>query len=490
MTITSYEDEGAHSPVACVPSGSPLVDDFLDDDLSEGSFAPIEKVARTMSPPVVDKADIEEVLDMPKLVVAKGAGGALVEYKERRPVQDEVRHFLSTLHMDSEDPESAFYVVDLGAVRRQHLRWVKALPRVEPFYAIKCCPDDEIVRLLASLGVGFDCASMAELEQVLGAGVSPDRIVYANCCKPKSHVKYAKQHGVELMTFDNAHELRKIAKMYPGARTLLRILADDSHSLCKLGTKFGAPISRVAELLRVAREEGVCVEGVSFHVGSGCFDAVAFGDAVRLARRVFDIAESMGFEMSLLDCGGGFPGSDAEGITFEEVAKVLSGALDELFPPSVRVIAEPGRFYACSSHTLATNVIAKRTVTRDADVEDAEAVVPSEEGSDRPAFMYYVNDGVYGSFNCLIFDHATLNPQVLPRVSGAGRIPAAAFQCSLWGPTCDSMDCLTKETTLPELEIGDWLYFEDMGAYTKAAASTFNGFDVPPSYYIDTFSKC
>ena len=60
-----------------------------------------------------------------------------------------------------------------------------------------------------------------------------------------------------------------------------------------------------------------------------------------------------------------------------------------------------------------------------------------------------------------------------------------AYPCSIWGPTCDSMDCISKYAELPELIVGDWLYFEHMGAYTMAASSEFNGYKKTPVFYIN-----
>jgi ornithine decarboxylase len=105
--------------------------------------------------------------------------------------------------------------------------------------------------------------------------------------------------------------------------------------------------------------------------------------------------------------------------------------------------------------------------------------------------MYYVNDGVYGSFNCILFDHAVVTPKVLARdgefLYGTPTMTSEKlFRCSLWGPTCDSMDCLTKEGVLPLMDVGDWLYFDSMGAYTMCAASTFNGFKKSSILYTNT----
>jgi ornithine decarboxylase len=119
-----------------------------------------------------------------------------------------------------------------------------------------------VVKLLASLNTGFDCASKAEIQQVLALGVDPGRIIYANPCKQASYIRYAAQQNVAKMTFDNAEELYKIKMLYPDAELVLRILTDDSKSLCQLGLKFGAPLETVDHLLRVAKELELNVIGV------------------------------------------------------------------------------------------------------------------------------------------------------------------------------------------------------------------------------------
>lgn len=381
------------------------------------------------------------------------------------------------------DQENAFFVGDLGEVFRQHLRWKSLLPRIEPFFAIKCNPDPMVVQLLASLGCGFDCASKQEIQQVLDIGVDANRIIYANPCKQASFVRYAAQQNVSRMTFDNAEELYKIKKHYPDAELVLRILTDDSSSLCQLGLKFGAPLHTVQHLLQTAKDLDLNVVGVSFHVGSGCLDENAFADAVMRARIVFDQGKDMGFNFTLLDVGGGFPGADVkDGITFEKVAAVLGPAVDRLFPSDIRVIAEPGRYYVASAFTICTNIIGRRTTVAPAGEEKASV--------NNQQFMYYVNDGMYGSFNCIIFDHQIVHPKVLMKndeYAFGQDIREPHFESSVWGPTCDSIDCLNKSTLLPMLEPGDWLYYENMGAYTICAASQFNGFRKSEVVYTNTF---
>lgn len=407
-------------------------------------------------------------------------------------------------HIQAVDPqeceageEDAFFVADLGDVYRQHMRWKKHLGRVTPHYAVKCNPDPMVLRLLAALGAGFDCASKAEIEQVLAMGVNPSRIIYAQPCKTRSYLRYTAKQKVRQMTFDNTDELYKIKQICPEAELYLRILTDDSASLCRLSQKFGTSMDSVPQLLGLAKSLGLNMAGVAFHVGSGASDPQAFMKAVTDARSVFDQAASHGFHLHTLDVGGGFVSE-----TFEPMAAVLSSALDAHFPADIRVIAEPGRYYTSSAFTLACNVIARRTV------EAANSTSP-------PSYMLYLNDGVYGNFSSIIFDHQQPIPRILSTAvvsdgynyarkpssaslassentldsgytsaddaGGLGPVARprglAPIMYSLWGPTCDGIDCIAAEwSSRQTVDVGDWLYFDDMGAYTKCSATRFNGF--------------
>ncbi len=385
--------------------------------------------------------------------------------------------------------EDTFFVADLGEVYRQQLRWKMNLPRVKPFYAVKCNPDPKVLQLLAGLGNGFDCASKAEIEQVLNMGVDPSRIIYAQPCKTNSYVRYVAARGVRQMTFDNADELRKIAKLFPDAELFLRILTDDSSSLCRLSLKFGASLDTTDSLLALARELNLNVVGVSFHVGSGASDPMAFLKAVQDAYAVFNQAVIHGYSLRTLDVGGGFC-SDA---SFEGMATVLRNALDEYFPPhmGVSIIAEPGRYFVSSAFTIACNIIARRTVEDPSAIGNNQQMVPTSTAATAralatsPTYMVYVNDGLYGNFSSIMFDHQNPVAKVLCASSrflyntdGAHATAAdRGAEYSIWGPTCDGIDRITESIRFEhELDVGDWLYFEDMGAYTSCSATRFNGF--------------
>uniref|UniRef100_A0A3Q3SD06 ornithine decarboxylase n=1 Tax=Mastacembelus armatus TaxID=205130 RepID=A0A3Q3SD06_9TELE len=375
------------------------------------------------------------------------------------------------------DDRDAFYICDLGDVLKKHLRWMRALPRVTPFYAVKCNDSQAVVRTLASQGIGFDCASKAEIQMVQSLGVDPSRIIYANPCKQVSQIKYAATHGVQMMTFDSEVELMKVARCHDNAKLVLRIATDDSKAVCRLSVKFGAPLKACRSLLERAKELGLDVVGVSFHVGSGCTDPRSFTQAIADAHCVFAMGNELGFGMNLLDIGGGFPGSDDSPIKFEEITAVINPALEKYFPvdTAVKIIAEPGRFYVASAYTLVVNIIAKKVIMDEESGSDEE-----DEGASEKTLMYYVNDGVYGSFNCILFDHA----HCLPTLHKKPKPDEVMYPCSIWGPTCDGLDRIVEQCNLPELQVGDWLVFENMGAYTVAAASTFNGFQRPDIHYV------
>jgi ornithine decarboxylase len=187
------------------------------------------------------------------------------------------------------------------------------------------------------------------------------------------------KNGVYTMTFDNVDELYKVARISPAAKLVLRILTDDSKSLCRLGLKFGAPLITVPGLLAKAKDLGLDVIGISFHVGSGCYDPSAFADAVRWARSAFDMGFAAGYNFTVLDVGGGF-----EDTTFEATAGVLRDAINLYFPDRarLRIIAEPGRFFVSRAFSLAANIIARR-----APLSDGKATEINDKGNEQPSVM-------------------------------------------------------------------------------------------------------
>lgn len=364
----------------------------------------------------------------------------------------------------------AFFIVKLDEILERHELWSALLPRVEPFYAVKCNDDPAVLSTLVRLGTGFDCASKVEIEKILALKVPPNRIVFANPCKQFPHLEYAAEQNVDLTTFDNECELHKVKRCHPNAKLILRILPPvKSDGPYWLGEKFGCHCDSVVQLLRLAKKLELYVIGVSFHVGNECSNSTAFTASIALARTIFDLAEAEGFNFHLLDIGGGFPGDTS---SFEKLCPAINQALDLHFPEStdVRIIAEPGRYYVASAFTLVTNVIGFRAV-RAPNV--ANGCCTENGPTDETQYMYYINEGRYGSMYCaLIFEKYT--PTLLSPQRSATEL---TYKSSVWGPTCCSTDCIIKECLLPKLDCGDWLLFHNLGAYTVCLTSDFNGME-------------
>ena len=370
--------------------------------------------------------------------------------------------------LEDNQSERAFYIINLGALSTLYNNWLRLLPIVKPYYAVKCNPNPVILDALASLGCNFDCASEAEMKMVIEITKDPSRIIFANPCKMSSQIRYARSNDVDLMTFDCEEELYKIKLYHPYAKLVLRLAVDDSNSRCKFNKKFGCKLSQVEELLNIVKTLKLDVVGFSFHVGSGCTSANTFYDAINECKKACAIAEKIGINISIIDIGGGFPGID-KNIKFEDIAKRINDGMTDFFQTelennSIQFIAEPGRYFAEPSHTLVLNVIGKKNVIDD---DTGEKVI-----------IYYLNDGIYGSFGCIYFDHN--NPTILPFNERNDKV----HKSRLFGPTCDSIDLISNEIMLPELAIGEWVYIENFGAYTIASSSNFNGFKTNVFKYI------
>lgn len=334
-------------------------------------------------------------------------------------------------------PSDSYYTLDLSVLENVYANWTESLPHVKPYYAVKCNPTPEIVRTLANLGSNFDCASPAEIQQVLAEGVSPERILYANPCKRTEDIVFARVCGVSTTTFDSECELDKIAKFYPECKLVLRIRADDPKARCPLGNKYGAEERDWDVLLFTARSLGLDVVGISFHVGSYASSPKVFSLALAKAKKAAKLAKEYDFSIKIIDIGGGF--SSATGLPKIRPIK------------GVQLIAEPGRFFVEKVMELHTPVMGTK-------------------GSGLT-----ISESLYGAFNCILFDHA--QPRIKEvRDEFGNKIEGDPVTRTIFGSTCDGSDIIYKEYDVPlGTDTGSWIVWENMGAYTCAAATRFNG---------------
>ncbi len=352
-------------------------------------------------------------------------------------------------------------VIDHDEVRRNYRTFRAALPRVQAYFAIKANSAPAIVETLYREGASFDVASFPEfmivyqLIKKLPAKQRQDfiwdKIIYANTIKQKETLAKLNRYK-PLVTFDNPTELDKIKAHCPQAGVVLRIAVPNTGSMVELSSKFGADPGDAVDLILAAQARGLVVEGLSFHVGSQCNNFENYMQALQLAAGIFAESASRGHRIKILDIGGGFPVRyNRSDRAFPVLARKLNAELNRLFAPDIDIIAEPGRFMVATAGTLIAKVIGKAV------------------RAGKPC--YYLDDGVYHTFSGIVFDHCRYPIQSLRR--GPHEV------CAVFGPTCDAFDTISVAESLPALDLDDIVYAENIGAYSNASATYFNGF--PPA---------
>jgi ornithine decarboxylase len=352
-------------------------------------------------------------------------------------------------------------VVDHEVIRRNYAKFKKHLPRVQAYYAVKANPAPEIVRTLFKAGASFDVASFPEFMLVYDLIKDRpakerqdfvwDKIIYANPIKPRETLEALDQYK-PLVTFDNRAEIEKVKKHAPHAGLVVRVRVPNTGSMVELSSKFGCDPGEAVALVEEAFRADLVVEGVSFHVGSQCTNFENYVQALNIAAAVINEARSRGYEMQLLDIGGGFPVPYNRHIApFSVLARKINAEADRLFPKEMQILAEPGRFFVATAATSLARVIGKA-------VRDGKP-------------CYYIDDSVYNTFSGIIFDHCPYHIKAFRK--GPTEIAA------VFGQTCDGLDSISQSEELPELELDDLVCSESIGAYSNASATWFNGF--PPA---------
>jgi len=362
----------------------------------------------------------------------------------------------------------SFYTMIPSRIAQSVQLWKTYLPSITPFYAVKCNPDPRLLQSLHSAEVNFDCASSRELSEVqnlLGTTL-PGRVVYANPCKSSHDVMAAQKMGSPVTVVDSEEEVVKLAEHSYSGGALLRIAVDDTKSDMPFSSKFGACVENIEQIAKKAYESNIQIHGFSFHVGSGSRDPLAFATAMRYAMTCEKMLLSQNHRPTILDIGGGFLADAAD---FR--AKVLHIQYALTHAKNYRVWAEPGRFFATGAFDFYVQVIGKK---------------PAFVHGTQYGWRYTIDDSIYGQFSCILFDKA--KPKWV-RVIKEGESPRPFTKGTLFGRTCDSFDKIAESDSMEELEVGDWLWFPRMGAYTRATASEFNGFPNPEVIVMDPSVK-
>jgi ornithine decarboxylase len=352
-------------------------------------------------------------------------------------------------------------IVDHEVLRQNYAAFKRHLPKVQAYFAVKANAEPAIVKTFFRAGASFDVASLPEFMLVYDniKHLPPkeqqdfiwDKIIYANPTKPKETLQALDQYK-PLVTYDNPGELKKIAKYAPHAGVVLRLRVPNTGSMVELSSKFGCDPGEAVDLILAAFDLGLVVEGISFHVGSQCTNFENFVQALEISAAILREAKSRGREIKIVDIGGGFPAPyDKHVKPFSVLARKINTEIDRLFSKDIQILAEPGRFLVATAAKSVARIIGKA-------VRDGKT-------------CYYIDDSVYHTFSGIIFDHCPYH--LKPFKKGKTEV------CAVFGQTCDALDTISLSEELPPLEVDDLVYAENIGAYSSASATWFNGF--PPA---------
>ncbi len=353
---------------------------------------------------------------------------------------------------------SPLLIIDAERLRRQYRLLAAALPRVDLHFALKPLPQAAVIRVLREEGAFFDLATNGEVDLVRRLGIEASRCIHTHPIKRDGDIRTALAYGVSTFVVDNPDELRKFVPFRTRVSLLIRVSFRSREAVCDLSRKFGCDPDGVAELLALAAELRIKIAGLSFHAGSQASASAMHVQAIGTCRELLLAARAAGHALDVLDIGGGFPVDYRTlAVPIDEFCAPIRAALGTI-DPTVRVIAEPGRFIAAPAAVAVASVMGR--AHRDG------------------RWWYYLDDGLYGSYSGQLYDHAKYPLEALVE-------PGETYPSVLAGPTCDSIDVIDDAVDLPKLAVGDLVLGRNMGAYTWATASEFNFFPKPTVLALD-----
>lgn len=357
---------------------------------------------------------------------------------------------------------SPLYLMSLHAIRAHYTELTTQLPMVRHHYAIKCLSLPEVITTIKNCDGYFDVATTGEIDRALACGVDPARIIHTHPMVRQQDVAEALDRGVNRFVFDSASQIPMLQKFNGRITLLLRIAIPNQEAQINLSAKFGLDPLWAEETLLSAKKASLDIVGVSFHAGSQMANSDKMCEGIRIAHKVFETAKNIGYVFRVLDIGGGFPAHYTKHVSsLKEFCKPVGELLNQLFD-GVEILSEPGRGVVGDSAISVSSVMGVAT----------RGGVP----------WYYLDDGVYGAYSGVIFEHGeypiiTLKQLENPEIS--------LRSCVLAGPTCDSVDVIVQDIELPNLEAGDIVLGLNMGAYSIATTTEFNSFPRAKVIFVD-----
>lgn len=351
-------------------------------------------------------------------------------------------------------------VMSLENLKTNYNSFKSGMPSCHVHYAVKANPHPEILSKLHSLGSKFDAASAGEIDMCLAAGAIPSDISFGNTVKRPQDIKYAHSKGIKLFAVDSIEEVEKVAEHAPGSQVFVRVLVRSTEAEWPLSRKFGCSSSMVIPVMEAARNTGLEVAGLSFHVGSQTRHPHMWLDTLDFVESIWNYSKEQGFDLWLLNAGGGFPSYYGVDITDSvEYCETLNREIYDRFIGLKYLMIEPGRGMVANLGSIAAEVLLVSTKT------------PGD-----PVRWLYLNIGRFSGLA------ETEKEAIKYRFFIPGKDTDEKIEYIIAGPTCDSADVLYEEHKVllsENLKCGDKIIIDNTGAYTTTYSTVaFNGF--PP----------
>ncbi len=344
-------------------------------------------------------------------------------------------------------------VFDPSVCRKRWSDLSQALPGVRLHYAMKSNAFVGLLETIYGCDGYFDVATTAEIRALEQIGVSASRMIHTHPIKTDMEIEKAVQSGVTTFVIDNVDEVWKLIPYRHTIRVMLRLSFIAPDAPVDLSKKFGTMPSRALSILDVANDSGVKVDGLSFHVGSQAASANTHADALETCLKLAkQISATNLTKITRIDIGGGFPARYLnEAVDLYEFCRPIRKILSNV-PDQIEIYAEPGRTISAPSMALVCKVVGR---------------AKRQDG-----WWFYLDDGIYGAQSGRLFDGMQYR---MTLYTSAEEFSPAVFA----GPTCDSIDELGRYPEIPILNMNDIVVLHEMGAYTLASATQFNGIAPP-----------
>jgi diaminopimelate decarboxylase len=337
-------------------------------------------------------------------------------------------------------------------------------------FSLKSLSNLHVLELLATEGCGFDVTSGGELTRALEAG-EPGKIVFAGVGKTDDEIRLGIEAGIKAFNVESEAEFENLSRLAAEAgkpvRACLRVNPDvydpKTHTYTVTGkkeSKFGVDIERAVRFFReYSGDDNVKLDGIHIHIGSPIYSPQPYVEAIQRTLQLIDRLREEGFEIGLLDLGGGYAADYEEGAS-PSAAVYAQSIVPLLRGTGLEIVIEPGRQISCNAGILLGEVQYVKTGG------DRNFAIVDSSMTDliRPA--------LYGG------DHF-IYPAVLE--SGAplpqrdmNFAPEGGVKVDVVGGVCESSDFLGKDRILPPLRRGDLLAVFGAGAYGFTMSSNYN----------------